>query len=288
MKNNQKPNTNNNSFTIPKYIILTGKLLQRVSPDLASRFVAKIFERPLKFDPPERELMMRESAKKNILSIDTIRKKIMVYIYGYSKKKILLVHGWSGRGTQLYSIADKILENKMMVISFDAPAHGLSDGSATSLVEFMKCIRQLEKEYGPFDAAIGHSLGGMALINAVTTGLKLNNLVVIGADNSIIEILKSNVEKFSLKPIIADKLIGLVNKRLAIDIKDYSSQNVAKNVDIPTLVIHDSGDKYVEVSNALSIRQSLKKGELLITNGLGHHKILKDPETNQRIIDFIQ
>ena len=80
MKNNQKPNTNNNSFTIPKYIILTGKLLQRVSPDLASRFVAKIFERPLKFDPPERELMMRESAKKNILSIDTIRKKIMVYI----------------------------------------------------------------------------------------------------------------------------------------------------------------------------------------------------------------
>jgi hypothetical protein len=25
-----------------------------------------------------------------------------------------------------------------------------------------------------------------------------------------------------------------------------------------------------------------------MTNGLGHHKILKDPATNQRIIDFIQ
>ncbi len=288
MKNNQKSNSNNNSFTIPKYIILTGKLLQRISPDLATRFVAKIFGTPLKFSPPERELMMRESAKKNIINLDGITKKIMVYTYGYSKKKILLVHGWSGRGTQLYSLADKILENKMMVISFDAPAHGLSDGSRTSLIEFIKCIRQLEKKYGPFDAAVGHSLGGMALINSVASGLKLNNLVIIGSDNSIIEILKSSVEKFSLKPIIAQRLIALINEQLGIDVKDYSSQNVAKKVGIPTLVIHDSEDKYVPVSNAFSIRQSLKKGELLMTNGLGHHKILKDPATNQRIIDFIQ
>jgi len=78
-----------------------------------------------------------------------------------------------------------------------------------------------------------------------------------------------------------------VNKKLNIKVEDYSSQNVAKKVDIPTLVIHDSEDKYVPVSNALAIRHSLKKGEILITNGLGHHKILKDSTTNQRIIDFI-
>jgi len=287
MKNSIKRNKEKNSFDIPKHIILIGKLIQIISPDLAARFVAKIFETPLKFKAPERELMMRKSAKNNLLNLRGIRKKVMVYSYGYSKKKILLVHGWSGRGTQLYSIADKILENKMMVISFDGPAHGLSQGSSTSLKDFIVCIRQLEKEHGPFDAAIGHSFGGMALLNAVTSGLKLNNLVVIGADNSIVEILKSSVEKFSLKPIIAQKLIELVNKKLNIKVEDYSSQNVAKKVDIPTLVIHDSEDKYVPVSNALAIRHSLKKGEILITNGLGHHKILKDSTTNQRIIDFI-
>ena len=287
MKNSKKRDKKKNSFDIPKHIILIGKLIQIISPDLTARYVAKIFETPLKFKTPERELMMRKSAKNNLLSLKGIRKKVMVYSYGYSKKKILLVHGWSGRGTQLYSIADKILENKMMVISFDGPAHGLSQGSSTSLKEFIICIRQLEKEHGPFDAAIGHSFGGMALLNAVTSGLKLNNLVVIGADNSISEILKSSVKKFSLKPIIAQKLIELVNKKLNIKVEDYSSQNVAKNVNIPTLVIHDSDDKYVPVSNGLAIRHSLKKGEILITNGLGHHKILKDSVTNQRIIDFI-
>ena len=287
MKNSNERNKKKNSFDIPKHIILIGKLIQIISPDLTARYVAKIFETPLKFKTPERELMMRKSAKNNLLSLKGIRKKVMVYSYGYSKKKILLVHGWSGRGTQLYSIADKILENKMMVISFDGPAHGLSQGSSTSLKEFIICIRQLEKEHGPFDAAIGHSFGGMALLNAVTSGLKLNNLVVIGADNSISEILKSSVKKFSLKPIIAQKLIELVNKKLNIKVEDYSSQNVAKNVDIPTLVVHDSDDNYVPVSNALAIRHSLKKGEILITNGLGHHKILIDAPTNQRIIDFI-
>jgi len=59
-------------------------------------------------------------------------------------------------------------------------------------------------------------------------------------------------------------------------------------VDLPTLVIHDSEDKYVPVSSAFSIRQNLKNGELLITNGLGHHKIFKDKKIMQRIVNFIK
>ena len=286
MKNDKKPN-NKNSFEIPKHLIITGKLLQFISLNLTTNLAAKIFATPLKIVPPERELMMRESAKSKLSSIDGITKKIMTYTYGYSRKKILLVHGWSGRGTQLYNIADKVLENKMMVISFDGPAHGLSTGKSTSIIEFIKCIRQLEKDYGPFDAAIGHSFGGMALLNAVSEGLKIDNLVIIGADNSIDEIIKSEVKKYSLRPIVAKKLVKLLNKQLGVNIEDYSSENASKNVNIPTLVINDSEDKYVDVSSAITIRQNLKYGELLMTNGLGHHKILKDPVIIQRIIDFI-
>jgi pimeloyl-ACP methyl ester carboxylesterase len=63
---------------------------------------------------------------------------------------------------------------------------------------------------------------------------------------------------------------------------------VAKYVATPTLVIHDSEDKIVDVSSAIAIRQNLSNGELLMTNGLGHNKILKDPDVIQRIIDFIK
>ncbi len=288
MKNIHKNNKIINTIEIPKPILISGKILQSISSRLATLFAAKLFSTPLKFKIPERELMMRESAKNKLIRIDAIKKKVMVYTYGYSKKKVLLVHGWSGRGTQLYQIADKILENKMMVVSFDAPAHGLSSGKNTTMIDFVKSIQQIDKEFGPFEAAIGHSFGGMSLLNSISEGLKLNSLVIIGADNSIPEIIKSFVKKIELKPGIAGKLESYYNKKLGIKMEDHSSQKAAINVKIPTLVIHDSEDRFVPVSSAISIRQNLKYGELLITNGLGHHKIFKDKQIIQRILEFIK
>ncbi len=281
--------TNNiNSFKVPKSILLTGKFLQTINTNLVTKFAAKIFGTPLKFKIPERELMMRDSAKNELFEIDSIDKKVMVYRYGFSKKKILIVHGWAGRGTQLYQLADKILENKMMVVSFDGPAHGLSSGKTTVITDFIETIHQINKEYGPFDAAIGHSFGAMSLLNAVAKGLDIKKLVLIGADNSIRQITQQFVEKIELKPIIAKKLEKLFYEKYNVNIEEYSSYNAAQNVNIPTLVIHDSEDKFVPVSSAITIRQNLKNGELLMTNGLGHHKIFKDNIVIQRIIDFIQ
>jgi alpha-beta hydrolase superfamily lysophospholipase len=80
-------------------------------------------------------------------------------------KKVLLVHGWSGRGTQLFKIADELLKQGYSTISFDAPAHGKSPGKTTIMVDFITTILEIEKQFGPFDAAIGHSLGGMSVLN---------------------------------------------------------------------------------------------------------------------------
>jgi len=281
--------TNNiNTFKVPKSILLTGKVLQTIHTDLATKFAAKIFGTPLKFKIPKRELMMRNSAKNELFKIEAIDKEVMVYRYGFSKKKILIVHGWAGRGTQLYQLADKILENKMMVISFDGPAHGQSTGKTTIISDFVKSIHEINKKFGPFDAAIGHSFGAMSLLNAVADGLDIKKLVLIGADNSIREITQQFVKKIELKPIIAKKLEHLFYSKFKINLEEFSSYKAAQKVNIPTLVIHDSGDKFVPVSSAITIRQNLKNGELLITNGLGHHKIFKDSTVIQRIIDFIQ
>ena len=42
--------------------------------------------------------------------------------------KTLLLHGWSGRGTQLYTFAETLQKEGMEVITFDMPAHGKSLG----------------------------------------------------------------------------------------------------------------------------------------------------------------
>ncbi len=284
----KKTKINNNSFEIPKYLLLSGKILQFFSMNLTIKFLSKIFETPPKFKLPKRELMMQESTKNESHFIPSIQKDIMVYSYGYSKKKVLLLHGWSGRGTQLHHIADKILENRMMVITFDAPAHGSSSGKSTNMLEYLETIKFIEKKYGPFDVAIGHSWGAMTLLNAAVNNQNFKKIVVIGAEDKISDVITSFVKKFELNPILVDKIIKYYNKKLKFHINDFSSGKAAKNIEIPTFVIHDTQDKFVPVSSAYKIRQNLKNGLLLITNGLGHHKIFKDKIVIQKIIDFIQ
>ena len=284
----KKKSSSHPSFQIPAVILLTGKLLQFLSKAAATRYVSKIFATPVRFEAPEREQMMRDSAKKERIFLPEAKKELQVYVYGYSKTRVLLVHGWAGRGTQLYSLADKLLENRMMVISFDGPAHGLSQGKRTNMLEYIEAIRVIEKKYGPFHTAVGHSFGGMSLINAVASGMKLDKLVTIGADNSIPEIFDYFVRKMELKPEIAMRLQRLFEKRHNMKLDYMSSEQRAERIKIPVLVIHDSEDRFVNVSSAVSIRQKLEKGELLITHGLGHHKIFKSPAVIQRIIEYLQ
>ena len=285
---NKKKSKPNPSSEVPALVLLVGKILQFFSKDAATRYVAKLFATPLRFETPERELVMRQSAKKERLQLPEANKEIQVYVYGYSRTRILLVHGWAGRGTQLFQIADKLLENQMMIVSFDAPAHGLSDGKRTNMLEFIEAIKAVDKKYGPFHAAVGHSFGGMSLINAVSRGLKVNKLVTIGADNSIPEIFEYYVHKMELKPEIAKRLQRLFEKKHKTRLDHFTSVNRAERIKIPVLVIHDSEDRFVPVSSAVDIRQKLQKGELLITHGLGHHRIFRSPEVIERIIDFLE
>ena len=143
-----KAKTVNQSPQIPKIIIITAKFLQAISPKLVTLFAAKLFTTPIKHKIPKRELKMVTDSIQTTLFIPAIKKTINIYNYGHGKKRVLLVHGWSGRGTQLVKIADALLELGYSTISFDAPAHGKSKGSSTIMTEFIVSIIEIEKQLG--------------------------------------------------------------------------------------------------------------------------------------------
>jgi pimeloyl-ACP methyl ester carboxylesterase len=219
--------------------------------------------------------------------IPTIKKTITVYEYGYSKKKVLLVHGWSGRGTQFYKIADKLLENRHMIISFDAPAHGLSSGKSSMMSEFNDIIRFLDQQYNGFDAAIGHSLGAMALLQNSAQDLELKKLISIAATNDINEIIQKFLIGVDLNPNLYFRFKKQFKKTYKKDLNQYNGVRLAEKISIPTLIIHDSKDLPANVSSAYKIRQSLSHGELLVTHGFGHTRILTNDLIVNRITEFI-
>lgn len=276
-------------MTIPKVIIYTAKFLQLISPKWRTLFCARLFTTPLRHKIPKREHEMEANSRQSKLAVRTIAKEVMVYEFGSGPKKVLLVHGWSGRGTQLTGIAERLAEEGCTTYSFDAPAHGKSAGKTTLMPEFIAAILEMEEHFGPFDAAVGHSLGGMSLLNAAKRGLKIKRLVTIGSGDKVSDILLDFTHRMQLKKKVAEEMrdhfeAGFQGETM----EGFSAYIAAQQVDIPVLVIHDNDDAEVPVKCAVHIHKHLRNGHLMLTKGLGHRKILGDPEVIERTVDFIQ
>lgn len=284
----KKTSKHTESLKIPELILQTSKFIAYFSSKLVTLFAAKLFTSPLKHKIPKRELEMDRKSIQKRIEIPSINKKVVLYQYGKSSKKILLVHGWSGRGTQLFKIADELVKAGYSTISFDAPAHGKSPGRTTIMSEFVATILEIEKQFGTFDAAVGHSLGGMSLLNAVKKGFKINHLAIIGSGDIVQDILDDFVTKLELKPNISSKLREHFEKKYGQEMDSYSAYKSAMEIDIPVLVIHDKNDPEVAVTAGINIYNHLKNGTLYLTEGLGHRKILGDPAVIDKVVQFVK
>jgi esterase/lipase len=271
----------------PEYILNTGKVLTALSPFLASRFAAKLFLTPFRFKLPNREKEMDEKSIQETINVPSINRKIVVYKYGTGPKKVLLVHGWSGSGTQLSIIAKALVNQGFSVISFDAPAHGKAPGKTSMMPFFIESIHHIDKEYGPFEAAIGHSLGGMSLLKAVKDGFKVNKLVLIGTANSVTNITREFSKNMKLNGKVAKLMKAYFDKKFGEDMDNYSGAFSAESVKTSTLVVHDKNDIDVHISSAYEIVDKLENGKLFVTEGLGHRKILGNPDVINKISTFI-
>ncbi len=282
----KKKNKKLDPLPIPKFIIKTGQFLNLFSAKAVVLYAAKLFTTPIKHRIPKRELEMDTNSIQQLISVPSINKSIMVYEYGKSDKKVLLVHGWSGRGTQLFKIADALLKEGYATVSFDAPAHGKSPGNSSIMLEFIASIFELEKQFGPFEMAIGHSLGGMAVLNAVKSGFHTDKIVVIGSGDIVQDIIDDFIKKLQLKPEISIKLRDHFENKYDEAMDNYSAFKAAEAIEKPILVVHDENDYEVPVKAGINIHQHVKNGDLLLTQGLGHRKILGDTNVIQKIIEF--
>lgn len=282
----KKEANNKQTLEIPRFIILTVKFIAFISPKLATRCTAKLFTTPIKHKIPNRECAMNANSTQKVMIVPQINKEIVVYKYGSSDKKVLLVHGWSGRGTQLFKIADELIKCGYSTISFDAPGHGKSPGSNSIMVDFIASIHEVNKQYGPFEAAIGHSLGGMSILNAIKQGLKVKNATVIGSGDIVEDIINDFITKLQLPHQYANKLRAHFEYKYGGKMSDYSAYKAAQTTQIPILVVHDNQDFEVPVKAGINIYQNLPFGELMLTNKLGHRKILGDNKVIEKVVNF--
>jgi pimeloyl-ACP methyl ester carboxylesterase len=274
------------SFKVPLSVLLLVKSLETASPKLAMKFLLKHFFSPLKFPTPEREQSFKHMCSLHREEIHG--KRITIYKKGFEGPTVLLVHGWSGRSTQFYELAERLIRGGFKILSFTAPAHGSSDDKKTDLFEFVETIMFCQKNYGPFYAGIGHSLGGVAIINAIQKGLEIEKLVTLGTPSSVVGVVDDFIQAAGASVKTSDLLKAALEKKYGFDLNDPAPVNLMKGSNLPGLVIHDKDDMDAGVNYAEELHQVWPASELLITEGLGHRGILHDEGVANKILTFLK
>lgn len=200
---------------------------------------------------------------------------------------VLLVHGWNGRATQLGSFVPPLIARGYRVVAFDARGHGESEGTKSSLPEFANCIRQVVEELGGVYAIVAHSLGSAATTFALAYGLRADRAVFISPPADPREFLKIFGATLGINDEVRARVKQRVERRLGVPMEEMLAHAIAPNMQIPLLVIHDRDDKEVPFDVGRSIAQRWPGAELMITSGLGHQRILRDPNVRDAAVSFV-
>lgn len=202
--------------------------------------------------------------------------------------RILLVHGWGGRGSQLFSFLDPLRAAGLEVLAFDAPGHGDSSSGAPDVAGLVDVIRALDQAHGPFSGAIGHSMGAGALLTAVNEGARIERVVAIGGPSRLQGVAERFARALDLGPEASRRFEAGLRKRFGDQTlaRFDMTQGLVQRA-VPALVLHDVDDRDVPFEEARLLADAWPGARLLPTAGLGHRRILRDPVVVEETASFL-
>ncbi|WP_432113108.1 alpha/beta hydrolase [Streptomyces sp. S1] len=263
----------------------------RVAPGPAGRAAFHLFVRPLgraRPKPDERAIMT--TARVGRLRVRG--KDVVTYAWGDGRRPVLLVHGWSSRASRLGAFAEALLARGYSPVAFDAPGHGDSPGRASNIIEYREIVRRLHARHGDFDAVVAHSFGVLASLFALRDGVRAKRFVGLGAVGSFTFLTTGFRERLGVDERVVRALRDHVERRLAPDEPGvwhrFEADHEPESLGAPVLLFHDEEDDMTPPSQSrLLVRAHGDRARLVVTRGLGHRRILKDPDVVAATVEFV-
>lgn len=275
------------SFKVPTAYLRYVRFLQTIYFPWAASEIQKRFFTPIPFKTPQREEDFLKQAKEEVFPLGD--KQITTHTLGHGDKTVVFIHGWSGRGSQGYALAPALVEAGYRFIAITAPAHGNNPGKRTHMLQFVDALEEVNRRFGPIDTILAHSIGGAAAINAVSRGLEVNNLVILGAPSSIPDVIDDFCTRLQLDDRYRRHLENFLVEKYNVDINAFSPREQTRGLKgVRGLIIHDKLDVDVHFEQAEALHSEWPHSELLLTNGLGHRRILSDEDVIQHIVSFLK
>ncbi|MDP9195120.1 MAG: alpha/beta hydrolase [Acidobacteriota bacterium] len=261
------------------------RLLSATAPRFASRVAADLFMKPRRFPTPPREQAILAKGTPFTVRLGA-SSEVHAWRFGEGPA-VLLAHGWEGRGSQLTPFVAPLLDRGYSVVTFDAPGHGASPGSRSSLPHFAWAVRAVADTVGGPQAIIAHSLGCAAATLALRDGLTAGRLVFIAPPLNPRDYTARFGEILGLDAATIEGLQMRIEERFARKWSDYSLEETARLMTTPLLVVHDREDRDTFWSEGAALAEAWPGARLLTTEGLGHRRILRDKSVIAGVTQFI-
>ena len=285
MSSKKRTNVRTLEKPAPAVLKATVSALSAVSPRLAGAVAARLF-----FKAPVRR--PRSPVERAVLAggmrfmVGGGGEQLAAWRWGEGPV-VLLAHGWGGCAGQMTPLVEPLVGAGFSVVAHDAPGHGESPGRRASIPSFAGAIERVATSMGHLHGVVAHSMGGAAFSLAAARGLGARRAVYVGPPsdaavwlNGFSRWLGLGAEATAALAVGAEALAGERIDRL-------NSSWLGPRLGASLLVIHDREDREVPLADGERVAREAASGRLVVTEGLGHRRILRDPGVAKEAVRFL-
>jgi pimeloyl-ACP methyl ester carboxylesterase len=211
-----------------------------------------------------------------------------------SGQRHLVIHGWGSRIDYLQALVTGLRQSGAEVVGLDLPGHGGSTGRMLTVPMAAEAIDAVWRQFGPFDAMIGHSFGGFvaAMMAAAPDGWIRRRspakLVLIAAPVAAAHVFDGYAGVMGFSRGVRRAMQQQAHAAVGQKVDFFAADRMLADVpDLPVLVLHAEDDKEVSAAAARRYATAGSHVRLQWINGLGHRRIVSSPQAIDAIKSFL-
>ncbi len=270
------------------YLRTSLRLLSAISKKHAAKRALRLFCTP--FSKSKKRISpLFDEAEKLQFHIDN--KKVTGYRWNHPQlKKFLIIHGFQSSAKKFERYVLPMINKGYEVLAFDAPAHGDSEGKQINVLQYKKMIKEIFTKYGPIDAFMAHSFGGLAVSLALEDISHTNHtrLVLIAPATETSTAVDLLFDYLKLKDNLREDFENLIISVGGKTVQWLSISRAIKNIKARILWIHDEDDDITPLKDVQPlIRSQYPNIEFMITKGWGHRRIYHEEKIINAVTKFL-
>jgi pimeloyl-ACP methyl ester carboxylesterase len=266
------------------------RTLAAVSPSMAARAASRLWFTPPRLPLPRHAREFLATGARRELFVHG--RKVASWSWG-SGPAILFVHGWGGSAAQVQSFLEPLTRAGFRVITFDAPAHGASGASRvgkrqSTFFDFADAMMAIANDAGEVRGVIAHSGGCTAVAWAIRGGWRVPAAVFVAPMGSPLAYRTLFQSVLGASDEVMARFSSNTEERLQFRWEELEVPSVARVAETPRLlVVHDREDRETSWNEGAAVADAWPNATLKTTSGLGHRRILRDPEVVDTVTKFL-